>query len=503
VERSVGVYGRQSKDKKDSISIEDQVNRAIQTLEPDEHYVTYIDKGFSAKNTNRPGFIKMMQDINDGKISKIVIYKLDRLNRNLYDFCKLWRLLEEKNVEFVSVKESFNTSTPIGRAMVYISMIWAQMERETTAERVTDNYYSRIKTGRWPGGPAPYGFHNVKITGNDGKRIPTLEPNTEIETVKRIFNIYSEDNSSLGDIAKTLNIEGIPCRDRKSWDTVAVSRLLHSPVYVKATAEIYNYYKSIGVKNFSNEIEEYTGEMAAHIVNKRPSSNGRKYLEVSQWVISITNFPGTIDADIWLMCQYKLEKNRQIGNSGAGKYTWLSGLIKCGYCKYSISIAIYRGKKLFKCSGRYNHHICNQKKYKITIEEVESAVEQEIKAILNMHNQKPVYADIEEEASNKKKLSNELLILENKIEKLISSISEASSISMKYINAQIEKYDKRCHVIQKQLIDPTEDKRVKFNGIIFEELEFENKKLVAKSFLEKVLIFDEDIELCWKDNILD
>ena len=500
MERYVGIYARQSKDKKDSISIEDQIDRSRHTLEPGENYIVYSDKGFSAKDTNRPGFKNMMQHVQEGKISRVIIYKLDRLNRNLYDFCKLWDLFEEKEVEFVSVKESFNTSTPIGRAMVYISMIWAQMERETTAERVTDNYYSRIKSGRWPGGPAPYGFDNEKVRGSDGKKVPTLVSNEEMENVRLIFDMYVEHYTSLGDIAKVLNNDGIPCRGRETWDTVAVSRILHSPVYVKATAEIYNYYKSQGVKNFSNEIEEYAGERSVHIVNKRSGTKKRKYTDISQWVVSLTNFKGIIDSDIWLKCQYKLEKNKQVKNTGAGRHTWLSGLMKCGYCNYSLSVMIYRGRKKFKCSGRYNYHVCEMVNYNLTVEQVEHAVEKELTTILEQHNKKPVYADIEQDAANKKILKNELIVIENKIENLIESLAESSSVTMKYINKQLEKLDKRAEVIKNELLNPEEDKRIRFEEIDFHTLLFEDKKMVARTFLKKVLIYDDEIELYWNFN---
>ncbi len=85
--------------------------------------------------------------------------------------------------------------------MVFIILTFAQLERETTAVRVKDNYYIRIKTGSWPGGPAPYGFDIARIMDERGKNIPSLKPNKSIEIVKRIFYEYCEPDSSLGSIA--------------------------------------------------------------------------------------------------------------------------------------------------------------------------------------------------------------------------------------------------------------------------------------------------------------
>ena len=103
----------------------------------------------------------MMADVARGKIQKIVVYRLDRFSRSIAAFGRLWEVLQQHGVEFVSVNETFDTSTPMGRAVLDIIVVFAQLERETTAERVRDNYYQRAKLGFWPGGPAPYGLFTL------------------------------------------------------------------------------------------------------------------------------------------------------------------------------------------------------------------------------------------------------------------------------------------------------------------------------------------------------
>ena len=103
-----------------------------------------------------------------GKIQKIVVYRLDRFSRSIAAFGRLWEVLQQHGVEFVSVNETFDTSTPMGRAVLDIIVVFAQLERETTAERVRDNYYQRAKLGFWPGGPAPYGFTLGKLPDPQG-----------------------------------------------------------------------------------------------------------------------------------------------------------------------------------------------------------------------------------------------------------------------------------------------------------------------------------------------
>ena len=149
-------YARQSVEKKNSISIEGQIELCENIA--GEKLKVYKDRGYSGKNTDRPAFKKLLKDIENGKIEKLYVYRLDRFSRSVADFGRLWETLNAHNVEFVSVNENFDTSTPMGRAMLHIIMVFAQLERETTAERVKDNYYRRASLGAWPGGPAPYGF---------------------------------------------------------------------------------------------------------------------------------------------------------------------------------------------------------------------------------------------------------------------------------------------------------------------------------------------------------
>ena len=86
-------------------------------------------------------FNDLMLDISQGKINCIVCYRLDRISRNINDFSTLMNMLEQKNISFVSIKEQFDTSTPMGRAMMYITSVFSQLERETIAERIKDNLY--------------------------------------------------------------------------------------------------------------------------------------------------------------------------------------------------------------------------------------------------------------------------------------------------------------------------------------------------------------------------
>lgn len=145
------LYFRQSVERVDSISIESQLEYCKYETRGNP-YKEYIDRGYSGKNTNRPAFEEMLEDIRQGKISRVIVYKLDRISRSILDFANMMDIFQKYNVEFVSSTERFDTSTPIGRAMLNICIVFAQLERETIQKRVTDAYYSRCKRGfTWAG----------------------------------------------------------------------------------------------------------------------------------------------------------------------------------------------------------------------------------------------------------------------------------------------------------------------------------------------------------------
>ena len=112
------IYARQSVDKKDSISIESQIEFCRYELKGGASK-EYQDKGFSGKNTDRPQFQQLVKDIEAGLIARVIVYKLDRISRSILDFSKMMEMFQKYNVEFVSSTEKFDTSTPMGRAIMH------------------------------------------------------------------------------------------------------------------------------------------------------------------------------------------------------------------------------------------------------------------------------------------------------------------------------------------------------------------------------------------------
>lgn len=167
----------------------------------------YDDGGFSGGNIERPGLRRLMADIQDGKIDIVVVYKIDRLTRNLTDFAKLVEVFDRHGVSFVSVTQQFNTATSMGRLMLNVMLSFAQFEREVTGERIRDKIAASKAKGMWMGGTPPLGYDVVerKLVVNE----------SEADLVRYIFRRYGEHGSA-ADLVRELEIEG---RTTKAWQT--------------------------------------------------------------------------------------------------------------------------------------------------------------------------------------------------------------------------------------------------------------------------------------------
>jgi len=480
------IYARQSVDKADSLSIKGQIELCKKQISGE--FKIYQDKGYSGKNTNRPSFKKMMDDVEKGIIKKIVVYRLDRFSRSIADFGRLWEILKQHDVEFVSVNETFDTSTPMGRAMLNIIMVFAQLERETTAERVRDNYYQRAALGSWPGGPAPYGFEIGRIKGSEGKLVPGLIPSPQIEIVARIYREYAMDTATLGSVARSLNEDNIPAPKRSVWDSVSLSRLLHSPLYVMADEDVFLYYRAKGMI-FTNPLEDFDGIHAGMITGKRDRSVN-KYRDLKDQHFSLAVHHGVIPSELWLKCQYKLDKNRQVGCTGKGKHTWLSGLMKCAACGYSIKVNRDRDKYYLTCSGRSNLGICASS-IKIQLRDLENSIAGELEKILGE------CPDIEAETITNQELSDKIEHIDRKIENLIEALSEGSDVTMAYINKTIKRLEKeRMDLLDNQNKQRNHSK-TKLKRLKFESLTFEHKKSVAAQFIKEIHLGSDSAEVIW------
>lgn len=480
------IYARQSIDKKDSVSIEAQIEYCRRYAEKEPE--VFQDKGFSGKNINRPSFHRLMEAVEVGQVSKIIVYRLDRFSRSIADFGQVWNVLEHHGVEFQSVTENFDTSSPMGRAMLNIVLVFAQLERETIAERVKDNYQHRFSLGAWPGGPAPYGYSLTKIIDSEGRRVSSLIPNENASVVNRIFESYAQEGISLRSVARSLNDDGIPGPKRKTWDNVTLARILHSPLYVQATEDVYWWYLSKGLQP-KQEADAFDGSHACNVIGKRDRSKG-KYRDLDQQHLSLSNHQGFIPAKLWLECQAKLDQAHQFSPTTSAKHSWLTGLLKCGSCGYAVRVTkdTHSGKYYLSCSGRSNMGTCGQS-IKVDIRELEAAISQKLCEILSQ-------CPCEELYPSETEGTKEIQQIEERIDRLVNALAESSAISASYVSAQIE----RLHSEREKLLNELKKKKGagQKQHLDFEHASFEEKQLVAREFIERIMLHDDMVDVVWK-----
>ena len=150
----------------------------------------YDDGGISGGTMDRPGLEALLADVAAGKVDVILIYKIDRLTRSLADFARIVELLEKHGASFVSVTQSFNTKTSMGRLMLHVLLSFAQFEREVGAERVRDKIAASKAKGMWMGGTIPLGYDVVE------KKL--VINTTEADTLRAIFAAFVEIKSVQG-----------------------------------------------------------------------------------------------------------------------------------------------------------------------------------------------------------------------------------------------------------------------------------------------------------------
>lgn len=494
-----GIYARQSIFKKDSLSIDAQIEMCKKQAQGD--IIIYQDAGFSGKNTNRPEFKRMMSDVKNGKINRIVCYRIDRISRSIADFGKIWEELDAHNVEFVSVSEQFDTATPIGRAMLYIIMVFAQLERETTAQRITDNYYKRIRAGAWPGGPAPFGYDRVRQEIN-GKIQTVLEPNNDIQYVIKMFERYSTGTTSLGRLATEMRHE-FDTNGRageRVWTNIIIKRILNNPIYACADADLYAYYNVLGAQ-IDNPIEKYDGTHSALLIGYR-YADSRQRRDITQQHLILSSTKGVVSSEIFVRAQKYLSKNQQIKNSAGSQYSWLSGMLKCAACGYSLKVQHDSrcNKTYYYCSNKYGGaHTCNVR-HSERPEDVEEYVSKKLNqriAEIVSNGEKAVNPEQHAELNQ---LKLQMIEIQSKQRNIADAIAAGGAATARLLAAEIERLDTEASAISRQ-IDLLNAKKPEWipNGLVnVSALDFDAKRVIARRLIEHIQVLNSEIDIIWK-----
>ena len=485
------IYGRQSIDKRDSISIESQFEFCRYELKGGEAK-EYKDKGYSGKNIERPDFQRLLKDIRAGLIRRVIVYKLDRVSRSIVDFAKLMELFKQYSVEFVSCTEKFDTSTPMGRAMLNICIVFAQLERESIQMRVQDAFYSRCTKGYYMRGRVPYGFDTESIV-MDGIQTKKLVETSEMDYAELMFEMYAEPENSYGDVSRYFEEQGITIYG-KSVKRGFIAQLLRNPVYVQADMDIYEYFKAQGVK-IENPPELFTGDTSCYLYQGR---------EGEEKILVLAPHKGRIPSALWLAVQHKLSQNTTFQNGRKCHNTWLAGKLKCGRCGYALaSLKATNGVTYLRCKHRLDNKGCMGagplKKH-----ELEEWVYREM--VKKMRQFQTLKGGKEENYNPKLTAARAALAkIENEIEKLLDTLSGANPLLLQYANTRIEELDAERQR-QMKLVSDLTDKSVSESQVDkitnylnnWNDVDFDDKRRVLDTLVSKISATSEHISIEWK-----
>ncbi len=529
--RKIAIYSRKSKYTGKGESIENQIEtckdylkRFMELKINDEDIIIYNDEGFTGANTIRPQFQEMLKAIRNNEIDTVICYRLDRISRSVVDFVNLYEEWQQYNVNFVSVKEQFDTSTPMGKAMLMISIVFAQLERDTIAERIKDNMYELAKTGRWLGGNVPLGFmsermEKININGKKTNLFKLVPVDDEVSIIKTIFHKFLE-LKSLTKVESYLIQNNFKTKRDCDFSRWGIKNILRNPVYAVADKDILNYFLDNEVLVYNDE-DEFNGQkgIIGYCKTEKTKTGQVKYKNLQDWIVAIGKHKGIIAGKDWVKVQNILKINedknyrKPIKNNSI-----LVGIMHCQNCN-SLMRAKLKQNKTANGNLRFDY-ICDLKmKSKgekcdcknVNGNEVDNLIIESMKKIAkptkefyqaiseiltsNEYNYQSKNNEVQILKHNYKKNDNEINNLINRLASVDAEMFEILQTKIKNLKAKNKKIIDNMEKIKQdnpfQIINDQEIAKIAFailNKYInkFAELDIMDKRNLIKLFVSKV-----------------
>lgn len=500
--KTIAIYARKSVERMDSISIESQIEFCKYEARGGLYQI-YSDNGYSGKNTDRPAFHTMMQDVCANRISAVIVYKLDRISRSILDFSEMMELFQKYNVQFISATEKFDTSSPMGRAMLNICIVFAQLERETIQQRVTDAYYSRSKRGFYMGGRIPYGYQKVDTVVDGVHTAKYVAVPEEAEDIKKMYIRYADPGATLGDVVRALQSTSKYNKRGHAWNTARVSDMMRNPVYCMADQSIYRFYQS-QKSNIYNAPEDFNGRNGLYLFRGTTNPN-RKTWDLAEKEVVVAPHEGIIDAKTWLICRKKLLRNHTT-KTGKAKNSWLVGLVKCGRCRYAMSIKKSKRKdgvvRYFCCSLKSASRTCEGAGRTVHADDLEVIISKEIRQKLDTLSITTPKVTVQHN-TQRDATETEIQRLNAAIDALLAKLPDANDALMKYINDKVMEYDREKSELERRLIALQQGNvkmpiRQLHNCMdVWDALSLEDKTRVARLLIHKITIYPDRTHIDW------
>lgn len=473
-EQKIAIYARKSVSTEKGESIINQIETcktyAQTILNADENrLVIYKDDGFSGKNLARPQFQKMLSDIAFGGYSHIICYRLDRISRSVADFSGLVRELQNFNVDFISVKEQFDTSSPTSKAMMYISAVFAEMERETIRERVIDNMTALTSTGRFLGGKAPDGYkkeivETVDDTGKKKKHNILVLDQERAEQVQDIFQKYL-NLQSIKKIETYYAQHNVYNHTGYRYKCIGLRRILTNPCYCTADEQAYNYFKDLGCKiMMPKEAFDGTCAITAFMRHKMTinKNNNKQVVDrpPTEWLVYVGFHTPLISSSDFIKTQDIIYQRRtHTIRKPIGTHGILSGMLRCGDCNDYMrpsNVAMdtngaYNCKRFYyicetkSLSARQHCNIKNIRGDRFDLEiidRIEKLLNNDIDIVKNVSRLKTLKSkSIQDTETIKRVINSDISKKQQTISNLIIKLSTADEILQKYITQQVNELD--------------------------------------------------------------
>lgn len=522
----IAIYSRKSKysDKGDSVG--NQIEIAMKYIgehyPPDEYeaeIVVFEDDGFSGGNIDRPKFKEFLIEENKKPFNILICYRLDRISRNIADFSSLMNNITELGTSFVSIKEQFDTKTPMGRAMMYIASVFAQLEREVIAERIRDNMIELAKTGRWLGGSTPTGYISKRIELVDiyeegecnilEKKKKTASMlvgiDEEMQLIEKIGYKFLE-LKSLNKLQAYFLGNNISSKNNMDFSVSTLRSILTNPVYAPNDSDVLEYFKSKGVTIYADgDRANFDGKYGLLGYGKR---DGKKDNDIKDWIVSVgLHQPAFKKGIVWIRIQELLEKNKQKRYRADCKHDFLfSGILRCSECGSYMRPKVAQGERFYytcelkeksrgtRCSSKNIRGLALDKLMIQKLEEIFVPKSEIYQELLQMTIKKDRSDTNEMEEELKKKLKTNTEEVKNLIDKLKYMDIEV----VDFINEELKKLKQEKKQMEDELLHIEKSKQ---NEIGFQSEESKSASLIL-DIIDNCLKTFECLDIKSKKDIL-
>lgn len=474
----VGLYPRVSTEDQSRFghSLDEQEDKLEQlcNFKDYEIYKVYREEGVSAKDTNRPKFQEMIEDMKSGKINKIIVYKLDRLTRSIKDLETICTLLEEYNCSLESVAEEINTSTANGKFFIRMLTILAQLEIERTSERTKFGLIGAAKKGHLSGKP-PLGYTKLD------KSKDLIIDDIKAEVVRRIFRLYL-DGLSVCSICKLFNQEEVLNRH---WSTTTVDKILSNQLYIGNME--YGKRSKGEIQIFENVVPAIIDKTTFEMVQKRKQKNLKNFHRKLNYIF---------------MQKIKCTKCNKImgGSSSTSKDNTKHIYYKCACCKTRINEKKIEKLLMNFLNDMLDFFLIIDNSFKPTINiDVENDIRkyEEIKKELDTKISRIKSAFIEGliEVTT---LQNELSTLEKELQVVESKLTELNDIKT---NSEYKQDIKTIFNVKEIEKLKLKSEYVKRNNV-WKKLTSEQKQFIINKYIDEIEIeMDKDYNVIIKNII--